>query len=252
MSSLFKNFNSKNHSKFNLLLGLGSLGVLLAALLFWVIFEKTSKPSSSALSSAPLLKPDYETFKIKAQNPGGSTILHQDKEIYNQLIQKEEKLEAPEEDFSGFSSEVLPFLEESMETTKKQALPHPSLESLYTHDSDIPSPKEDSSKSWSEIFDTLLDQGIETTLEIPHFYCVTLPPVPDKEQAHTEWRRLRSNNKMLLHNLPMTIIRNENSDEKTQFQIQIGVFKSQPDAESVCLSLQHHKIPCQVTDTKGP
>ncbi|HQS84570.1 MAG: hypothetical protein B7Y25_06685 [Alphaproteobacteria bacterium 16-39-46] len=252
MSSLFKDFNSKNHSKFNLLLGLGSLGVLLAALLFWVIFEKTSHPSSSASYSAPLLKPDYETFKIKAPNPGGSTILHQDKEIYNQLIKKEEKLESPEEDFSGFSNESLPFLEESTETTKKQPLPPPSLESLYTHDSDIPLPKEEPSNSWSEIFDTLLDQGLETTLEGSSFYCVTLPPVSDKEQAHTEWRRLRSNNKMLLHNLPMTIIRTENSDGKIQFQIQIGVFKSKPDAESICLSLQHHKIPCQVTDTKGP
>ncbi len=246
MSSLFSSSRQKNPHKFIFFIVLGGLSLLLAGALSWLFLGTTALESSSLSYSAPLLKPDYETFKIKAPNPGGSTILHQDKEIYNQLIKKEGILEAPEEDFSSFPDEASPLLEERPEASEtKMSLP-PALESLYTHDSDAALPKEESSKSWSDIFETLLDQGIESSP--PSSYCVSLPPSITKERAHMEWRRLRANNIKLLQNLPMTLSRNEKLDGKIQFQIQIGVFKSQSEAETICLSLHHKKVPCTVTE----
>ncbi|MBS0184958.1 MAG: SPOR domain-containing protein [Proteobacteria bacterium] len=234
-------------------LALGCLSLLLISLLFWGILNKESHHSSSSLYSAPLLKPDYETFKIKSQNPGGSPILHQDKEIYNQLIKKEEKLETPDEDFSAFLTDPTSFLEEGTEILKDQPLPPPSLESLYDPETNFPSPKESTPQSWSDIFEELMEQGIEPAASVQNsqFYCVTLPPVQDKEHAHTEWRRLRSKNKLLLQNLPMTITRDEKLEGKVQFQIQIGAFKSESEAENICLVLQNQKIPCYITVIKG-
>lgn len=226
----------------------GGLGLLTALGVFWLLRDDAPLASSYA---APLIKPDYNVFKIKALQPGGTPILHQDKEIYNQFLKNKQEND-PEKDLSPLPDASFALLDESTQSSFPPSLKSapsptpPTLESLsQEHVLEDTSPK-----ALSDIFENLLNKGLEDLENTKTFY-VALPPLLSKDLAQIEWRRLRTKNKNLLQNIPMAISRLEKSSGEAQFQVQIGNFTSSREAENLCLSLQHKKISCIVAEKKG-
>lgn len=225
--------------------------VFFLGFLFW----GSSSKNPSLRYSGPLIRPDYTNFKVKASHPGGTSILHQDKEIYTKLLRTPNPSSEVEENFSSLPEEPLPFSEDISPPKSLQNLtPLPvTLESLHASQSP-PLSKNANFESWTDVFENLVKEGLEESLsETPDIsYHVYLAPFPTKELNQIEWKRVRAKNKILLQNLPITILRHQKADGTFQFHTQIGPFSCEQDAKKLCSSLQKNQVSCRVIQEKLP
>ena len=225
--------------KYILILG-GILILIIGGIKIWIHAED----SSPSPYSAPLIKPDYETFKIKAAHSGDTHILHQDKEVYHQFVPRSTSPEREE----GLASPS----EEPLTSFPEPSLPPPSFSSsedpvaLESLNSSFLSSAETTAEPWADIFETLLETDLSTLEQNPSSYAVYLPPFETKDVAQMEWKRLRGIHADLLNLLPLNIIKQMHPTGKIYFQLQIGPFKTQTEANSLCLSLKNRGSLCRV------
>lgn len=249
---------------------------LLKIRLFWIIFlicivvgiflvwtKWENHRTSTSPHQIPLIMSNGKPFKIRAKDPGGYQILHQDKEIYNRFVKADPALKVTSEHISPPPEEPI-FIKEDLSS---QEIPLKKgdtiyLESLHSssikpHSSASPiemEEEEEQNKSWTNIFENLIENGIDTN-DHPNFppliYRVQLAILKNKEEAHAEWHRLSVKYKHLLQNLSMLILSDVKSDGSLRFYIQVGDFAHPKEAESLCHILKQNNVSCLVTSQKG-
>ena len=223
---------------------------------FWLWTKSDNHEVLNDPALMPLFISDGKPFKIRAKDPGGFQILHQDKEIYNRLVKNASTPEVHSDDIASPSEEPILLNEETpslAEMPKRDD--NITLESLHIAPNSPPSPMDEAqNKSWTDIFENLIQNGIEENNQSnsrPLTYRVQLAILKNKDQAHAEWHRLSIKFKHLLQNLNMSILSEVKPDGSLRFYIQVGDFSSSKEAESLCATLKQHNVSCLVMTQKG-